>query len=131
MLTHSRRRLPGPPLTEQNSVAALYAANVTVAIGIAETWQARNTRLDVAWVSASASRARSLFAHAGLQAALETGGALPRSEVIALASTNLEKLLGIHEPHDDLVATIGGDLFDFTSKVAAVISPRRGLVDIL
>ena len=56
---------------------------------------------------------------------------LTRSEAIALASTNLEKLLGIHAPNDDLVATTGGDLLDFTSKVAAVISPRRGLVDIL
>ncbi|KIP04862.1 hypothetical protein PHLGIDRAFT_36717 [Phlebiopsis gigantea 11061_1 CR5-6] len=108
-----RRVLPGPPLSEQNSVAALHAANVTVAIGITGTWQARNTRFDAGW------------------AALETGGVLTRSEAIALASTNLEKLLGIHATNDDLVATTGGDLLDFTSKVAAVISPRRGLVDIM
>jgi len=30
----------------------------------------------------------------------------------------------------DLVATHGGDLFSFESKVVGVISPRRGYVDL-
>jgi hypothetical protein len=30
-----------------------------------------------------------------------------------------------------MVATSGGDLLDFGSKVAAVLSPGRGLVDVL
>jgi hypothetical protein len=55
---------------------------------------------------------------------------------MAIGSTNVEKLLGgkvetMAEQLGDLVATAGGDLFDFTSKVVAVISPRRGLVDLL
>jgi len=50
----------------------------------------------------------------------------------ALASTNLDKLLGIkHDSKDsDLVAFEGGSLFDLSSKVAAVVSPQRGLVDL-
>jgi hypothetical protein len=44
-------RLPGPPLTEQNAVAALRAANVTVALGVTGSWAARNTRFDVGWAS--------------------------------------------------------------------------------
>ena len=55
---------------------------------------------------------------------------------MAIASTNIEKLLGgkveaSAEQLGDLVATEGGDLLDFTSKVVAVISPRRGFVDLL
>ena len=65
------------------------------------------------------------------QAALETGGKLSDKDAIALVTTNLEKLLGIKEPNTDLIATTGGTLLDFESKVVAVISPKRGLVDIL
>jgi len=108
-----RRILPGPPLSEQNSVAALRAENVTVALGISGTWQARNTRFDVGW------------------AELEAGGSFDKHDAIALATVNLEKLLGVHKGHGDLVATVGGDLLDFSSKVTAIISPGRGLVDIL
>lgn len=53
---------------------------------------------------------------------------------MALASTNIEKLLGGKVQADDdceLVATEGGDLLDFASKVRAVISPGRGVVDLL
>lgn len=53
---------------------------------------------------------------------------------MALASTNVEKLLGGKveiEDQYELVATEGGDLLDFSSKVRAVISPRRGFVDLL
>jgi len=56
---------------------------------------------------------------------LEAGGRLTKEQSIALGSTNVEKLLGglveIAEPRD-LVATEGGSLMEFSSKVVAVIS---------
>ena len=59
-------------------------------------------------------------------------GVLSKHKALALASVNVERLLGIEiDPEDrDLVATVGGDLLDFEGKVAAVISPRQGAVDI-
>jgi hypothetical protein len=49
-----------------------------------------------------------------------------------LASTNLRKLLGgsRNEGATELVATQKGDLLSFESKVVAVISSVRGIVDI-
>lgn len=47
-------RLPGPPLTEKSAIAELLLHNITVGIGILESWSARNTRFDCAWVCASA-----------------------------------------------------------------------------
>lgn len=64
------------------------------------------------------------------QAALEAG--LSKEQALALASTNLETLLGVDAGATELgelVATEGGELFGMESKVAAVISPRRGVVD--
>ncbi|KAJ6577401.1 carbohydrate esterase family 9 protein [Mycena capillaripes] len=110
-----RRILPGPPLTEHTAVSALMAHNVTVGVGILEIWDARNTRFDIAWAS------------------LATGGKMSKAEVLALGSTNVAKLLGAKAPGiftQDLVATRGGDLLGFDSKVVAVISPSRGLVDL-
>ncbi|KAI0374295.1 composite domain of metallo-dependent hydrolase [Pilatotrama ljubarskyi] len=105
--------MPGPPLSETNAIAALLAHNVTVGVGVVEAWMARNTRLDIAW------------------AALESGGEIKKADALALASVNVEKLLGIEVDglQGDLVATRGGDLLEF-SKVVGVLSPRRGLVDI-
>lgn len=53
-------------------------------------------------------------------------------QAYALASTNIEKLLGINHGSEDadLVAFEGGSLFDLSSKVAAVVSSQRGLVDV-
>ena len=51
-----------------------------------------------------------------------------------MASTNVAKLLGgkvVVADDYELVATEGGDMLDFSSKVKAIISPRRGLVDLL
>jgi hypothetical protein len=109
----SKRILPGPPLTEQNAIAALAANNVTVGVGVPEQWASRNIRFDIAW------------------AALEANGALSRSDAIALASVNLEKLLGIKKPVTDLVAVKQRSLLDFEGKVVGVISPQRGVVDLL
>lgn len=43
-------RLPGPPLTNESAITTLLAHGVTVGIGTAEQWSARNTRFDIAWV---------------------------------------------------------------------------------
>lgn len=62
--------------------------------------------------------------------AIEAGGKIKREQAIALGSTNLRKLLGgALQDHDwDLVATQGGDLLDFGSKIVATISAREGSV---
>ena len=68
-----------------------------------------------------------------MKLAIDGGGSISRAQALALASTNVEKLLGGRveaENMYDLVATEGGTIFDFKSKVAAVISPRRGFVDL-
>ena len=66
-----------------------------------------------------------------MQAALESGDTISKAQAIALVSTNVEKLLGIERDPDEteLVVTTGGDLLEY-SKVIAVISPSRGVVDI-
>lgn len=64
----------------------------------------------------------------------EAGGYLSKSEAIAIASSNVEKLLGISPDiaqQGDFVVTSGGDLFDLRSKVVAVISSRREQVELL
>lgn len=111
-----RRVLPGPPLSKETEIALFLEHNVTVGIGIEEAWSARNTRFDVGW------------------AALEAGGRISKLQALALASKNLEKLLGsnveLASGTSDLVATQGGDLFSFGSKIIGVISPSRGSVDL-
>ncbi|KAH9176442.1 carbohydrate esterase family 9 protein [Lactarius sanguifluus] len=111
-----RRVLPGPPLSKDTEIALLLSHNITVGIGIEEAWSARNTRFDVGW------------------AALEAGGRISKVQALALASTNLEVLLGGGVENalrtSDLVATQGGDLLSFDSKVVGVLSPRRGSVDL-
>lgn len=109
----ARRVLAGPPLTPDSQITTLLTHNVTIGIGIVESWEARNTRLDIGW------------------AAIESGGKISREEAVALGSVNLYKLLGVHVNEMDLVATVGGDLLDSYSQVVAVISPRRSAVDFL
>ncbi|KAJ6469475.1 hypothetical protein C8R45DRAFT_1055168 [Mycena sanguinolenta] len=106
-----RRILPGPPLTQASAIAALVAHNVTVGISVEEPSSVRNTRFDMAW------------------AGLESNGALGRAEVLALASSNLETLLGVEESNADLVATRGG--VDFDGKVVAIISPLSESVNLI
>ena len=59
-------------------------------------------------------------------------GLLSKASAFALASANVEKLLGLDllPGEHDIVATMGGDLLDYDGKVIAVISPRRRVVDI-
>ncbi|RDB22753.1 hypothetical protein Hypma_010022 [Hypsizygus marmoreus] len=113
-----RRILPGPPLSNDTALVTLLKHGVTVGLGVRDAWEARNTRFDIQW------------------AALESNGRISQREMYALAYTNLQKLLGVREIDDesretgDLVAFIGGGPFDFSSKVAAVISPERQVVDL-
>ncbi|KAF7317119.1 Carbohydrate esterase family 9 protein [Mycena chlorophos] len=112
-----RRYLPGPPLTEHTDVSMLVTHNVTVGLGVWEVWDARNTRFEGAW------------------SLLAAGGKITRSQAFALVSTNVEKLLTgteVNGHERDLVATQGSgdDLLGFGSKVVAVLSPRRKLVDL-
>lgn len=70
----------------------------------------------------------------GKKAKLESNGRIDDQQAYALATTNLEKLLGIINLQDetaDLVAYDGGGAFDLSSKVVAVLSPERGIVDML
>ncbi|KAF9566706.1 carbohydrate esterase family 9 protein [Agrocybe pediades] len=109
----SKRILPGPPLSEETSFTILKEHNVTVGLGVEEQWSSRNVRFDAAW------------------AALEANGKISRSEAIALASTNLEHLLGVKNPNLDLVAVKRGTLLDFEGQVTGIISPQRGTVELL
>jgi hypothetical protein len=65
---------------------------------------------------------------------LESNGRIDDQQAYSLASTNLEKLLGVVNPTDetaDLVAYEGGGVFDLSSKIIAVLSPARGIVDLM
>ncbi|KAL0949372.1 hypothetical protein HGRIS_009441 [Hohenbuehelia grisea] len=111
-----RRILPGPPLSNDTAILTLIESGVTVGIGVREGWAARNTRFDVGHaIQDSRGRISALQAH-------------------ALASTNLERLLGVRArdaESADLVAYAGGGPLDYSSAVAAVISPQRGFVDLI
>ncbi|KAJ7698620.1 carbohydrate esterase family 9 protein [Mycena rosella] len=106
-----KRILPGPPLTPYSAIATLVAHNVTVGIKVDGPFSVRSTRFDMAW------------------AGLESNGVLGKAEALALASSNLEDLLGITESNSDLVATRGGS--DFEGKVVAIISLRQASVDLI
>ena len=129
----SRRILPGPPLTEESQILHLLNHKVTVGVGILEGWQAESTRWDLGWV------------------AVEGWGKISTKEALMLGSVNMIKLLGgsgLDGRSDsdlefgleggldrefwngELVATAGGDLLEFGSRVVAVVSAGRGLVDV-
>lgn len=116
----------------------LLSHNVTVGIGIEEAWSARNTRFDIAWVIIPIrSFEISLHSLGDIQAAIDLGRQISEADAIALGSTNVEKLLGGQTDEfdvasmRDMVVTQGGGLLDVSSKVVAVISPRRAAVDLL
>jgi hypothetical protein len=106
-----KRLLPGPPLTQSTAITTLVSHNVTVGIMVREFSQVRNTRFDMA------------------SAELESNGALGRSQVLEMVSSNVETLLGVAESNGDLVATRGGS--DFGGKVIAIISSRQGTVHLV
>jgi hypothetical protein len=65
------------------------------------------------------------------QLALSSNGTIDRTTALALATTNVEKALGIHDNMpQDLVAYAGGDIFDFEAKVVAAISAQLGRTDV-
>ena len=64
---------------------------------------------------------------------LETNGRIDLRHAHALASANLEELLGVHEAigmDGELVAYEGGGTFDLASKAVAAIVPVQKHVEI-
>lgn len=113
LFTKILSRLAGPPLSETNAIAVLLNHNVTVGLGVPDVSQVRHLRFDLAW------------------AGLEASGKILKSDVVALGSVNIEKLLGVKTHNADLVATRGGTVFDFEGKIIAITSPVRERVDLL
>jgi hypothetical protein len=111
----SQRILPGPPLSKESAVSVLLAHGVTVGVGVIDAAVARNLRFDAGWT------------------ALESGGSISEVEALSLVSGNIEKLLGVdgNASREDMVATRSSGLLDFGSKVVAVLSPRRGVTDLI
>ncbi|KAF9006581.1 carbohydrate esterase family 9 protein [Cyathus striatus] len=108
-----RRILPGPPLTNDTALVTLMQHGVVVGLGIHEAWQASNVRFELEW------------------AKLESNGRVNERQAYAMATSDLERLLGVRAVEDvDLVAFEGGGLFDLSSKVAAIISAQRGFVEV-
>ncbi|KAJ7182422.1 hypothetical protein C8R43DRAFT_1100885 [Mycena crocata] len=109
-----RRILPGPPLTRKTSVMTLLEHGVNVALGVKADYDARNARFEIAW------------------AALDADGAIDYSTAMALASTNMDRALGLDLGADaeELVAYQGGSMFDFESKVVGIMSERRAAVEL-
>ncbi|KAF8207208.1 hypothetical protein K438DRAFT_1714110 [Mycena galopus ATCC 62051] len=116
-----RRILAGPPLTPQSSAALLASHGVVVGLGpqglmgmpSMSNWAVRNLRFDMAWV------------------ALESGDSISKAAALAMASSNIEKLLGVRSGSNrEFAVTRGGDLFSLESKVIAIVSSKRGVVDL-
>ncbi|KZT11046.1 uncharacterized protein LAESUDRAFT_809876 [Laetiporus sulphureus 93-53] len=117
-----KRILAGPPLTQEGPVAHLMKHGVKVGLGphgisgdyAMSAWAVRNLRFDAAW------------------AYLESPHILTKTSAFALASSNVEELLGLQviPGQEDLVATSYSDVLGFEGKVVAVISPRRGVIDL-
>lgn len=107
-------RLPGPPLTNDTTLVTLIRQGVKVGLRSTQAQYARNMRFDLSW------------------AMLASNGRISEAEAYALASSNLQELLGVTTDHEigDLVAYAGGSLFEGSSKVVAVISAQRGQVDV-
>ncbi|KAF8826905.1 hypothetical protein HHX47_DHR5000901 [Lentinula edodes] len=104
------------PLTNQTTLGILLDSGVVVGVGVNHPQLATETRFQLARAyhdSVSSATAR---------------------EVYGLATINLEQLLGVKgiEPESaDLVAFDGGSVFNLSSKIVAVVSPQRGLVDMM
>ena len=78
------------------------------------------------------SRLKSIARFDAAWIAIEAGGELDKETVLGLVSSNLEHLLGLDvKTNQDLVAWRGGDIFDMSSKVVAIISHAREVVDVM
>jgi hypothetical protein len=63
--------------------------------------------------------------------ALESAGTISKEAALAMVSSNIEKLLGVRSgPHSEFAVTRGGDLFSLDAKVIAMVSSKRGVVDL-
>ena len=65
---------------------------------------------------------------------LESDGIVSKKQAYELMTVNLEKLLDLEGWVGDMgevVAYEGGSALDFTSKPVAIVSPARGLVEVL
>ncbi|PPQ72507.1 hypothetical protein CVT24_004823 [Panaeolus cyanescens] len=110
-----RRINRGPPFQKHTSITTLLDAGVNVAIGTINEAEARNARFEIGW------------------AALDANGRIDYATALALASTNLEKALGVLRPSHltpDLVIYEGGNALDFTSKPVGVVSEERGVLEL-
>lgn len=123
-----RRFIPGPPLSDETLLTILLKHNVTVGVGVRLAYEAVNTRFVLKKVSYLLLPAK-LQLNVG-QALADAGGRLTSQEVLALASTNLERLLGLPESEGDFVAYHGGAWHSQDSRPVAVLSPSRSLVDV-
>lgn len=125
-------------MSYDSAITKLLAHNVNVAIGVLEDYDARNTRFEIARVSCCWIMTR-IMCLTIIQAALDSNGRIGGSQAIALASTNLERALGLklnaHTDtlgfkNDDLVVYEGGSVLDMHSKVLGVLSSRRGITEL-
>lgn len=107
---------------------------VNVAVGTIDDYNARNLRFDLGWVRFQNHTPHSLVLTENFQLALEANGTLSRAQTIALATTNLDRALGLDSPKlrlrtpPDIVAYKGGGVLDMNSKVVGVLSPRKKTV---
>ncbi|KAJ4497806.1 hypothetical protein C8R41DRAFT_758876 [Lentinula lateritia] len=111
-----RRILPGLPLTNQTTLGILLDSGVVVGVGVNHPQMVTETRFQLA------------------QAYHDCVSSATAREVYGLATINLEQLLGVKgiEPESaDLVAFDGGSVFNLSSKIVAVVSSQRGLVDMM
>ncbi|EJF65056.1 hypothetical protein DICSQDRAFT_132576 [Dichomitus squalens LYAD-421 SS1] len=121
-----RRTLPGPPMSADSLIGYLVKRGITVGVGPRGIGALGHPGVP----EMANSRARNLRFDIG-EAMLDSG-VLSKEAALALATVNLEKLLGLdyHGQQHDLVATANGGLLGYEGKVLAVISPRRELVDV-
>ena len=115
----SRRIIPGPPLSNTTLPAYLASHGVKVGLGIAEEWQARNTRNDAAWVYANNPEVFS------------------KQQAIDLVSGNLEHLLSVKSKgsestnwEDESWVAWEGDWFSMEARVRGVRSQGSNKVDL-
>ncbi|PSR73697.1 hypothetical protein PHLCEN_2v10616 [Hermanssonia centrifuga] len=110
----NRRILAGPPIVNETALGTLLKNRVIVALGVQDAWEAGNTRFEAGW------------------AALDSH--IDQRQRYDLVTSNLEKLMGIEGwigDEGELVVYQGGDAFNMSSKIVAVASPKRGVVELL
>ncbi|KAF7301819.1 Carbohydrate esterase family 9 protein [Mycena indigotica] len=105
------RGLPGPPITNDTTLATLIKEGVKVGLRCKEAQNVKSMGFDLRW------------------AMLAANGVVTQDDVYALVSSNLRELLGVTVEDEEFVAYSGGGPLNMSSKVVAVIA--SGAVDIL